>query len=59
MRYRGFHDDLSRGPVPTLEFQKKELRTFAAYKINVYSPYFEHTLDVQRESADLTARRRR
>jgi len=44
MRYRGFHDDLSRGPVPTLEFQKKELRTLAAYKINVYSPYFEHTL---------------
>ena len=36
MRYRGFHDDLSRGPVPTLEFQKKELRTFAAYKIYVY-----------------------
>jgi hexosaminidase len=44
MRYRGFHDDLSRGPVPTLEFQKKEIRTFAAYKINVYSPYFEQTL---------------
>jgi hexosaminidase len=44
MKYRGFHDDLSRGPVPTLEFQKKELRTFAAYKINVYSPYYEHTL---------------
>ena len=44
MRYRGFQDDLSRGPVPTLEFQKKELRTLAAYKINVYSPYFEHTL---------------
>ncbi len=45
MRYRGFHDDLSRGPVPTLEFQKRELRTFAAYKINVYSPYYEHTLE--------------
>ena len=44
MKYRGFHDDLSRGPVPTLEFQKKEIRTFAAYKLNVYSPYFEHTL---------------
>ena len=44
MRWRGFHDDLSRGPVPTLEFQKKELRTLAAYKINVYSPYYEHTL---------------
>jgi hexosaminidase len=44
MRYRGLHDDLSRGPVPTLEFMKKQLRTLAAYKLNVYSPYFEHTL---------------
>jgi len=44
MRYRGLHDDLSRGPVPTLDFQKKQIRTFAAYKLNVYSPYFEHTL---------------
>ena len=44
MKYRGVHDDLSRGPVPTFEFQKKQIRTFAAYKINVYSPYFEHTM---------------
>jgi hexosaminidase len=44
MRYRGFHDDLSRGPMPTLEFQKKQMRMLAAYKVNVYSPYFEHTL---------------
>lgn len=45
MRWRGFHDDLSRGPVPTLDFQKKQIRTFAAYKMNVYSPYFEHTFE--------------
>ncbi|HJP85955.1 MAG TPA: beta-N-acetylhexosaminidase [Gemmatimonadaceae bacterium] len=44
MRYRGFHDDISRGPVPTLEFQKKQIRTLAAYKVNVFSLYFEHTL---------------
>jgi len=44
MRYRGVDDDLSRGPVPTLEFQKKQIRTFAAYKINIYSPYFENTM---------------
>jgi hexosaminidase len=44
MPYRGVHDDLSRGPVPTLDFQKKQIRTFAAYKINIYSPYFEHTM---------------
>lgn len=43
MRYRGLDDDLSRGPVPTLEYQKKQIRTLAAYKINIYSPYFENT----------------
>ncbi len=44
MRYRGIHDDLSRGPFPTLEFQKHQIRVFASFKINIYSPYFEHTL---------------
>ena len=44
MRYRGIDDDLSRGPFPTLEFQKHQIRVFASYKVNIYSPYFEHTL---------------
>jgi hexosaminidase len=44
MKYRGFHDDLSRGPVPTLAYQKSQIRRFAAYKLNVYSPYYEHSL---------------
>jgi hexosaminidase len=44
MRYRGLDDDLSRGPFPTLDFQKKQIRTIAAYKLNIYSPYFEHTM---------------
>jgi hexosaminidase len=43
MKYRGLDDDLSRGPITTLEFQKHLIRTLAAYKINLYSPYFEHT----------------
>ena len=43
MKYRGLHDDLSRGPVPTLAFQKQLIQTLAAYKANIYSPYFEHT----------------
>ncbi|HEY4009804.1 MAG TPA: family 20 glycosylhydrolase [Acidobacteriaceae bacterium] len=43
MQYRGLSDDLSRGPVDTLEFQKKIVRTLAAYKDNLYSPYFENT----------------
>ena len=44
MKYRGIDDDLSRGPFPTLEFQKHQIRVFASYKINIYSPYIEHTL---------------
>lgn len=43
MKYRGLDDDLSRGPITTLEFEKRMIRTLAAYKINLYSPYFEHT----------------
>jgi hexosaminidase len=44
MKYRGVHDDLSRGPFPTLAFQKHQLEVFSAHKVNLYSPYFEHTL---------------
>jgi hypothetical protein len=44
MRYRGVHDDLSRGPMPTLAFQKHQLEVLAEHKVNLYSPYFEHTL---------------
>ena len=44
MKYRGFHADLSRGPVPTLAYQKAQIRRFASFKLNVYSPYYEHSL---------------
>jgi hypothetical protein len=44
MKYRGIDDDLSRGPFPTLEFQKHQIQVFASFKVNVFSPYIEHTL---------------
>lgn len=53
LKVRGLSDDLSRGPVPTLAFLKHEIRTLAAYKVNLYSPYFEHTQ--QYRSAPLLA----
>jgi hypothetical protein len=43
MAHRGLSDDWSRGPLPTMDFLKRELRTLAAYKVNIFSPYFEHT----------------
>lgn len=45
MRWRGVHDDLSRGPIPTLAFQKHQLDVLASFKVNLYSPYFESTLE--------------
>ncbi|HUX46193.1 MAG TPA: family 20 glycosylhydrolase [Terracidiphilus sp.] len=43
MAHRGVSDDWSRGPLPNMEFLKREIRTMAAYKINTLSPYFEAT----------------
>jgi hypothetical protein len=42
MRWRGVSDDISRGPVPTVDYIKRQLRTFAAYKLNMHSFYMEH-----------------
>ena len=58
MKYRGEHDDLSRGPFPTLAFQKHQLEVFAAHKINLYSPYFESNLEYSADPARRTSRRR-
>ncbi len=44
MQFRGISDDLSRGPFPTLAFQEHQIRIFASFKLNIYSPYFENTL---------------
>ncbi len=43
MAHRGFSDDWSRGPLPSMDFLKREIRTLAAYKVNIFSPYFEST----------------
>jgi hexosaminidase len=43
MRWRGVSDDISRGPVPTVEYVKRQLRTEAAFKLNMHSFYMEHT----------------
>lgn len=47
MRWRGLHDDISRGPIPTLDYLKKQVRICAAYKLNLFSLYIEHVFDYQ------------
>lgn len=43
MRWRGVSDDISRGPVPTLQYIKRQLRTEAAFKLNMHSFYMEQS----------------
>jgi hexosaminidase len=43
MRWRGVSDDISRGPVPTVDYIKRQLRTFAAFRLNMHSFYMEQT----------------
>lgn len=43
MRWRAVSDDISRGPVPTVDYIKRQLRTFAAFKLNMHSFYMEQT----------------
>ncbi len=45
MRWRGVSDDISRGPVPTLDYVKRQLRTFASFKLNMHSFYIEHVFE--------------
>lgn len=48
VRWRGLHDDISRGPVPTLDYMKRQIRTLAAFKLNLYALYIEHIFDYQK-----------
>jgi hexosaminidase len=45
MEWRGVQDDVSRGPIPTEEYMKRQIRTLAAYKINLFALYMEHVFD--------------
>ena len=42
LEYRGWMDDISRGPIPTTEFIKEQIRRLAEYKFNFFNLYTEH-----------------
>ena len=41
LRWRGLQDDVSRGPMPTVETLERRIRTAAEFKLNLYVLYFE------------------
>ena len=45
LAWRGVQDDISRGPIPTEEFMKRQIRILASYKINLFALYMEHVFD--------------
>jgi hexosaminidase len=45
MEWRGVQDDISRGPIPTEEFMKHQIRILAGYKVNLFALYMEHVFD--------------
>jgi hexosaminidase len=45
LEWRGVQDDISRGPIPTEDFMKLQIRTLAAYKVNLFALYMEHVFD--------------
>jgi hexosaminidase len=47
MEWRGVSDDISRGPIPTLDYLKMQIRTLAEYKINLVGFNIEHVFDFQ------------
>jgi len=47
MEWRGVQDDISRGPIPTLDYLKSQIRTLAEYKINLLGFNMEHVFDFQ------------
>jgi hexosaminidase len=47
LRWRGWMDDISRGPIPTVGFLKDVIRTMAEYKQNFFTLYTEHVFKLK------------
>jgi hypothetical protein len=50
MEWRGVSDDISRGPVLTLDYLRMQIRTLAEYKINLLGFNMEHVFDFQTQA---------
>ena len=47
LRYRGWMDDISRGPIPTVDFLKECIRKMSEFKQNFFTLYTEHVFRLE------------
>ena len=48
LRYRWIQDDWNRGPIPNMDFVKKQIRIMSEYKLNGYCIYAENIFQSQK-----------
>lgn len=48
---RAYQDDISRGPIPTMEFLKEQIRMMALFKLNYFTLYTENSLKLDSHPA--------
>ena len=51
MRYRWQQADWNRGPIPTIEYAKKQVKILSEYKMNGYSIYSENLYESKKDPA--------
>jgi hexosaminidase len=47
MKYRGIMDDISRGPIPTMEYFRQQIERFSEMKINIMTHYVENVVQIE------------
>lgn len=48
LKYRGWMDDISRGPIPNVNFLKRVIMMLAEYKMNFFNLYTEHVFKLDK-----------
>ncbi|MEN8188133.1 MAG: glycoside hydrolase family 20 zincin-like fold domain-containing protein, partial [Bacteroidota bacterium] len=45
---RAWQDDISRGPIPTMDMLKEQIRTMSSFKLNYFTLYIEHVFKLKK-----------
>lgn len=46
-KIRAWQDDISRGPIPTMDFLKEQVRVMSSYKMNAFMLYMENVVKLK------------